>query len=137
MVDLEMHETSSRGNEEGGEGSSLVNTQQSRRRQKAETDEVALRALAVNDLRVARWLFWGGFALLPWLWFVVWLHFRKVAKQAHSLPGLAWYVRGSQIGAICGGAAFLGWFTRATIFWQTWEAGRNMMLFTPYTGDEL
>ena len=59
----------------------------------AETNAAAL------DLKVARRLFYGGFAGLPWLWFIAWLHFRHAARLPSADPRLATYARRSGVGA--------------------------------------
>ena len=92
----------------------------------AATDRDAARvASAALDLRVARRMFYGGFALLPWLWFVAWFHFRKVAKEPHADPRLATYVHRSLVGAISGGVVFVAWIVTVNLSWQSWgEFGR-------------
>mmetsp|Transcript_31345 Transcript_31345/g.81890 ORF Transcript_31345/g.81890 Transcript_31345/m.81890 type:complete len:122 (-) Transcript_31345:258-623(-) len=93
-------------------------------------------AAAALDLRVARRMFYGGFAALPFLWFVVWVHYRKTAEQPSADPRLATYVRSSLIGAISGGIAVLAWVIAVQISWQSWgEFGRSIMLVIP-EGDE-
>ena len=76
---------------------------------------------AAADVKVARLMFFGGFALLPWLWFVAWLHFRHAAKQPDAPPALALYVRRSLVGAICGGLLFGGWVLAVSLFWTSWQ----------------
>ena len=77
-------------------------------------------------------MFYGGFAALPWLWFVSWWHFRKVASQPDAHPSLAVYVNRSLIGAICGAVALLSWIIYVQLNWQEWgEFGRSLMLVTP------
>ena len=88
-------------------------------------------AAAALDLRVARRMFYGGFALLPWLWFITWAHFRKVAKQPHADPRLATYVHRSLIGAICGAVAFVAWVVTIQLSWQHWEFAKSIMLVVP------
>ena len=97
----------------------------------------AVAAQAALDLRVARLMFYGGFAALPWLWFIVWVHFRKVAKQSNADPRLAIYVNRSLVGAICGGVALFAWVLAVQLSWQTWgEFGESIMLVVP-EGDEV
>ena len=92
---------------------------------------------AANDLRVAQLMFYGGFALLPWLWFVSWLHFRKAAKLPNAHPTLASYVRRSLVGSIIGGVLFGAWVITFSFSWRSWgEAGRALLLVTP-PDDEL
>jgi hypothetical protein len=93
-------------------------------------------AAAALDLRVARYMFYGGFALLPWLWFIAWVHFRKVAKQPHADPRLATYVNRSLVGAVCGGVAFVAWVVTIQLSWQHWDFARSIMLVVP-EDDEL
>lgn len=95
------------------------------------------QAQAANDLRVARLLFRCGFLGLPWLWFVVWFHYRRIAKLPHASPDLAGYVRYSAIGAAVGGTLFVAWFTTVQLNWRDWGAwGRSIMMVFP-EGDEL
>lgn len=89
------------------------------------------------DLRVARRMFYGGFLGLPWLWFVVWAHYRRVSKQPHADPRLATYVARSLVGAICGGVLLLLWIAAVQLSWHSWGSfGRAIMLIIP-EGDEL
>ena len=84
------------------------------------------------DLVVARRMFYGGFAALPFLWLVSWWHYRKVAKQPDAHPMLAVYVNRSLIGAVCGFVALLAWITYVQLTWRTWgEFGRSLMLVMP------
>ena len=92
---------------------------------------------ATTDFVVARALFFGGFALLPFLWLVAWLHFRRAARQPGAHPQLATYVRGAAIGASVGCARLACWFVTVRIYWRSWgEAGRAIMLVMP-EDDEL
>ena len=93
---------------------------------------------AALDLKVARYMFYGGFAALPWLWFVVWVHFRKVAREPHASPMLAVYARRSLIGSVLGGTLLLSWAITASLSWRSWgEAGRAIMLVAPDGGEGL
>lgn len=95
------------------------------------------QAQVANDVRVARLLFMGGFLALPWLWFVVWFHYRRIAKQPHASPALSRYVRYSGIGASVGCVLFLAWFTVVQLNWRSWgEWGRSIMMVFP-EDDEL
>ena len=49
-------------------------------------------AASALEVKVARRMFWWGFAALPGLWLLVWVHFRAAAKQPHSDPRLRVYV---------------------------------------------
>ena len=70
----------------------------------------SLRALAAaDDLRVVRRLFYGGFALLPWLWFVGWVQFRASARKPDADPRLASLVRSCLVGAVASAVAFASW----------------------------
>ena len=87
---------------------------------------------AALDLKVARRMFYGGFAGLPWLWFVLWVHFRKVAKEPGADPRLSTYVNGSLVGAICGGVALVSWIVAVQTSWHTWgDFGKSLMLVIP------
>ena len=89
-------------------------------------------AAAALDLKVARRMFYGGFAGLPWLWFIAWLHFRHAAKLPSADPQLAVYARRSGVGALIGGLAFVAWIVTVQLYWRTWgEFGRSIMLIVP------
>ena len=92
---------------------------------------------ATCDFMVARALFFGGFAFLPFLWLVSWLHFRRAAREPGAHPQLATYVRGSAIGASVGIALFACWVVTVRLYWRSWgESGRAIMLVLP-EDDEL
>ena len=59
--------------------------------------------------RVVRRLFYGGFALLPWLWFVGWVQFRASARKPDADPRLASLVRSCFVGAVASAVAFAAW----------------------------
>ena len=102
-----------------------------------EMDSATSEAAAL-DLKVARRLFYGGFAGLPWLWFISWLHFRNAAKLPSADPQLATYARRSGIGALVGGLLFLAWVVTVQLSWRSWgEFGRSLMLVIPEEADEL
>lgn len=88
------------------------------------------------DLKVARRMFYGGFAGLPWLWFVVWVHYRGVAKMPHSDPALQTYVNRSLVGAIIGGVVFAAWVIAVQSSWQQWLP-ESWMLVIPEAADDL
>ena len=91
-----------------------------------------VEAMAALDLKVARRMFYGGFALLPWLWFVAWAHFRHVAKSPHADPRLATYVHRCLVGSVVGGVILASWVLFVSLSWQTWgEFGRGLMLVLP------
>ena len=96
---------------------------------------------AALDLKVARRLFYGGFAGLPWLWFIAWLHFRHAARLPSADPRLATYARRSGVGAIIGGLLFLAWIIYVQMTWRDWSEGtrRSLMLVVPeeYYSEEL
>ena len=101
----------------------------------ARTDRAAATAAEVQaklDLRVARAMFWGGFAALPFLWFVAYVHFRKAAVLPQAEPRLAVYVRRCRAGAVVGGLAFVAWLTTVSLSWRSWgQFGRDLMLVMP------
>lgn len=91
---------------------------------------------AALDLRVARRMFYGGFAALPWLWFVAWVHFRKPARQPGADPQLKKYADRSLVGAICGGVALVAWIVAVQLSWHSWgDFGISIMLVVPDDGD--
>ncbi|KAL1510769.1 hypothetical protein AB1Y20_007055 [Prymnesium parvum] len=95
-------------------------------------------AQAALDLKVARAMFFGGFAGLPLLWLVSWLHFRKAARAPHADPRLGMYVRRSLAGAAAGGALVLAWALLVAFSWRSWGAfGRGLMLVLPLDDEEL
>jgi|TARA_B110001469_G_scaffold106686_1_gene106582 hypothetical protein len=73
------------------------------------------------DLKVARRMFWWGFALLPGLWLLVWVHFRQAAKQPGSDPLLRLYVHRSIAGAACSGVLLACWVALVQSHWREWE----------------
>ena len=91
------------------------------------------------DLRVCRRMFYGGFAGLPWLWFIAWVHFRHAAKLPSADPQLATYARRCGLGACIGALLFVAWVVTVQTQWRNWgDFGRRIMLFVPEeTDDEL
>ena len=77
--------------------------------------------LPALDLKVARRMFWCGFALLPGLWLLVWVHFRKVAREPHSDPLLQVYVQRSLIGASVSGMLLACWVVVVQATWREWN----------------
>ena len=89
-------------------------------------------AASVVDMRVARWMWYGGFALLPWMWFIAWSHFRKAARSPAADPMLATYVHRCGAGAAVGAAAFAAWLVYVNLAWTTWgDFGRSIMVVAP------
>ena len=89
-------------------------------------------AEAALDLKVARRMFWSGFALLPGMWLMVWLHYRGVAKRPRSDPRLRVYVRRSMVGAACSGVVVACWVAVVQTSWRQWGAsGRWLMAGAP------
>ena len=98
----------------------------------------AAQEAAALDLKVARRMFYGGFAGLPFLWFVAWVHFRSIAKLPTADPQLQTYVNRSLIGAIVGGLGFVAWVITVQTSWRSWGAfGQSIMLVIPEAVDEL
>tara|TARA_B110001452_G_C15005536_1_gene351543 strand:- start:1 stop:459 length:459 start_codon:yes stop_codon:yes gene_type:complete len=95
----------------------------------ADAEEDAEAAL---DLKVARRMFWSGFALLPGIWLMVWLHYRGVAKQPRADPRLRLYVHRSMVGAACSGVLVACWVVVVQTQWRRWgESGRWLMAVAP------
>ena len=93
---------------------------------------------AAVDVKVARAMFFGGFAALPFLWLVAWVHFRKAAKLPHADPRLATYVQRCFAGAVLGGILFATWFVTVMVSWRSWgQFGRDLMLVLPWDAQEL
>ena len=78
-------------------------------------------AASALEVKVARRMFWWGFAALPGLWLLVWVHFRAAAKQPHSDPRLRVYVHRSLVGAACSGALLACWVALVQTYWREWE----------------
>ena len=72
------------------------------------------------DVKVARRMFWWGFALLPGLWLLVWVHFRQAVVQPGSDPRLRLYVHRSLVGAACSGVLLASWVALVQINWREW-----------------
>lgn len=101
-----------------------------------ELDASAEAQQAALDLKVARRMYYGGFAGLPWLWFIAWLHFRRPSQLPSADPQLAKYARRSGIGALVGALLFVAWIVTVQLSWQSWGAfGRSIMLFIPEDSD--
>lgn len=97
-----------------------------------------LEKQAKQDVRVARAMFWGGFAALPFLWFVAYLHFRRAALLPHADIRLALYVRRCRTGALAGGVILFIWLTMVSLCWRSWgQFGRTLMLVLPEEAMEL
>ena len=93
---------------------------------------------AAVDVKVARAMFFGGFAALPFLWLVAWVHFRKAAKLSHADPRLAVYVQRCLVGAVLGGLLLATWFVTVMVSWRSWgQFGRDLMLVLPWDAQEL
>ena len=98
----------------------------------ADESSAAATAAAALDLRVARRMYYGGFALLPWLWFINWFHFRNAARQPHADPQLATYVHRSLVGAVSGLVLFVAWVVTVSLSWESWgDFGRSIMMVVP------
>ena len=87
------------------------------------SDEEEQQRVRELDLKVARRMFWWGFALLPGLWLLVWVHFRHRAslKQPGSDPLLRLYVHRSLVGATCSGVLLACWVALVQSHWREWE----------------
>ena len=96
------------------------------------------RDAAALDLMVARRMWYGGFAGLPWLWFISWLHFRHAAKLPSAHPELGKYATRSGVCAVIGGMLFLAWIVYVQTTWRTWgDFGRSFMIVIPEEPEEL
>lgn len=69
------------------------------------------RMTADEQLGVAKKMYFGGFLLLPWLWFVNYLYFKDVVKAPHANQQLKTIVRRSLIGAVVFAVALIVWMT--------------------------
>ena len=90
-------------------------------RQPAPDPEEEQQRVRELDLKVARRMFWWGFALLPGLWLLVWVHFRQAVKQPGSDPRLRLYVHRSLVGAACSGVLLSCWVALVQSHWREWE----------------
>ena len=93
-------------------------------------------AAAALDLHIARRMFYGGFAALPALWFISWVHFAPAARQAHADPRLTWYVRASLVGTVCSTLAFIAWVVVVQLSWQSDDFFKSIMLNIPESSDD-
>eukprot|EP00965_Chrysotila_dentata_P114514 3784788-Pleurochrysis_carterae.AAC.1 len=128
--------------EAGAAGSSAQTPQEGatkrslRKRKKVRRQGMA--TFGENELRVARIFWFAGFALLPWLWAIAWVHFRKDACVAHAPRELGIYVRRCRIATLCACVAFVCWVVTFQLSWRSWgELGRSLLLFTPAEPAEL
>ncbi|KEG11784.1 hypothetical protein DQ04_02281020 [Trypanosoma grayi] len=78
--------------------------------------------------RVCRLYFYAGFVGLPWLWFAVWLLFRKHARASDAI---AWYTTVSLRLSLVGGLLLLGWYVAAVLFLPT---DSPLFVIPPFTG---
>ena len=90
-------------------------------RQPAPDPEEEQQRVRELDLKVARRMFWWGFALLPGLWLLVWVHFRQAVTQPGSDPRLRLYVHRSLVGAACSGVLLSCWVALVQSHWREWE----------------
>ncbi|CAM6103265.1 unnamed protein product [Calypogeia fissa] len=77
-------------------------------------------------LQLARNFFYGGFCLLPWLWFVNCFYFWPVLRHRQSDPPIRFYVVRSAICCLTVSTILLGWsLTFAiggkSVFGSAWE----------------
>ena len=102
-----------------------------------EFEPSAAAAAAALDVKVARRLWYGGFAGLPWLWLVNYLHFRHTARLPSADPDLEKYVYRSLCGAILGAVLFVGWVVYVQLSWRTSSWLQSIMLVVPELSEEL
>jgi len=82
-------------------------------------------------------MFFGGFAFLPLLWAVTYVHYRRAAASPQASHALKAYVRYSAVGAATSFVLLGGWILTVQLTWQNWgAAGRALLLFVPTIDDE-
>jgi hypothetical protein len=86
-------------------------------------------AATSQEFKDCRLLFIVGFLGLPWLWFVNWLHFRKLSD-----PHVQVYARRSLIGSVIGLVVFVAYFSTMQLTWRSWAT--EMMVYAPQSRDE-
>lgn len=94
-----------------------------------ERDEAA--SATALDVKVARRMFYFGFAGLPWLWAVNYLHFRRTSQQPSADPELEKYVQRSLCGAVTGAVLFVAWVVYVQLNWSTTSWLKPLMLSYP------
>jgi len=77
--------------------------------------------------------FWGGFALLPWLWLINVIHFRSAFwEEAPEYAKIRYYTRASLVGVALALPMFLAWVLTYHENWTNWGAfGEDLSLITP------
>lgn len=90
-------------------------------RQPPPPEEIELEA-------VARKMFYGGCALLPWLWLVNIIYFRKLYFSAECPPGVKHYVQKSTIGFVTVTTLWIVW---CVVFQTTYQSWGRALLVVP------
>ena len=111
----------------------------SQREDASPSDSLELEASAdsAQQVKVARRMWYGGFAGLPMLWLVSYLHFRSAAHMPGADAELKKYVNRSLCGAVCGGVVFVVWVFYVQLFWRSDVWLRSLMITVPELPDEL
>lgn len=71
--------------------------------------EAENREIGPEEVSAARKMFLGGFALLPWLWLVNYIHYRGDLGNPSAPPAFKKHVKGSLYGFIAFMVLWAGW----------------------------
>lgn len=80
-----------------------------------------------DDVSAARKMFYAGFAFLPFVWFLNWIQFRKLANTPSAPDNFKFYIRGSLIGWIISFAMWGIWL--AVFYSNLYGWGESLLVF--------
>jgi presenilin enhancer 2 len=85
-----------------------------------------------TKISVSRKMFYGGFFMLPWLWLVNYLLFRKYFQRRSTPPEVKWYARTSLLLFFVAFVVILIWVIIYQLRWRYWgEFGERISLVIP------
>eukprot|EP01094_Clydonella_sp_ATCC50884_P020073 TRINITY_DN4078_c0_g1_i1.p2 TRINITY_DN4078_c0_g1~~TRINITY_DN4078_c0_g1_i1.p2 ORF type:complete len:100 (+),score=26.03 TRINITY_DN4078_c0_g1_i1:193-492(+) len=91
-----------------------------------------IRASKKGQKKVSRYLFIGGFFLLPWLWVVNVLFFAPFLRHPRTPAEVKANVAGSAVGALVFFAGFVAWAVWYSYNWQDLGVtGENLLVDLP------